>query len=157
MRQNGEVKQEININSITKIEKYPLSSTKRYLIIECNVERWSTNMSFHSDTRAGRSHILRFQRRSCSTIFESGFGSDIFWNLDPTPVQTPATIDATKIQQFLNLRKDIYKYHTDTCTAENEKTPDPGPKKTQNSAGVDSGTPNPWPCTSVRHFFIIDL
>ena len=34
---------------------------------------------------------------------------------NPTPVQTPATIDATELQHFLNLSSDVYKDHADSC------------------------------------------
>ena len=56
--------------------------------------------------RGGRSHIfwlwLLFQNFSIRV--------QIFFEFEnPTPVQTPATIDATEIHQCLNLSNDIYK------------------------------------------------
>jgi len=50
-------------------------------------------------TRGGRSHMFEIRLRSCSKIFESGSGSKIFKLKNPTRLQTPDTIDATKIQQ----------------------------------------------------------
>ena len=44
-------------------------------------------------TRGGRSHIFGLRLRSCSK----------FLNLDPAPVQTPATIDPTEIPQYFYL------------------------------------------------------
>jgi len=40
---------------------------------------------------------------------------NIFIFENPTPVQTPATIDATEIKQCLYLINDIYKDHADCC------------------------------------------
>jgi len=50
-------------------------------------------------TRGCRSHFLRLQLCSCcSKIFESGSGSGQLFQIEnPTPAQTPATIDAIKV------------------------------------------------------------
>ena len=75
---------------------------------------------------------------------------------NPIPVQTTITIDPTKIHQCFYLLND----HADSCYFGNWKvtpgpspffhknlTPgsDPGTKKMQKPAGVDSGIPDPWP------------
>ena len=82
-----------------------------------------------------------------------------------TPVQTPATvIDPTKIYPCFYLRND----HRDSCYCRNWKVtadpdpffpkfvaPDPDPKEHAESAGVDSGTPDPVPplvCTQKISF-----
>jgi len=73
---------------------------------------------------------------------------------NPTPVQTPAVIEATKIQQRLFLSNDISKDHADSClycwkqkmspagsVFQKIFTPDPIPKKNTES----KATPDPWP------------
>jgi len=57
-------------------------------------------------------------------------GPEIFKFENPIPVPTQATIDATEIQQCLNLSSDIYK---DSCYCRKWKmTPDPGAFFSQN-------------------------
>jgi len=50
--------------------------------------------------RGGRSHIFRLRHPSCSKIFRFRIRVRKFFKFEnPIPVQTPATIDAIKIQQ----------------------------------------------------------
>jgi len=48
-------------------------------------------------SRGGWNHIFRL--RSCSKVFDPDNGSKFEKSENPTPVQSPATIDATAIQQ----------------------------------------------------------
>jgi len=48
-------------------------------------------------SRGGWNHIFRL--RSCSKVFDPDHGSKFKKSENPTPVQSPATIDATAIQQ----------------------------------------------------------
>ena len=48
-------------------------------------------------------------------------GLKYFSNLESTPVQTPATIDSTEIQQCLNLSSDIYEDHPDSSHCRKNK------------------------------------
>ena len=69
-------------------------------------------------------------------------GPEIFKFENPIPVPTQATIDATEIQNFLNLSSDIYE---DSCYCRKWKmTPDPGAFFSQN--------PGPFFSQKVRFF-----
>jgi len=112
-------------------------------------------------TRGGRSHIFR----QTPILFQNFWirirvrAQKFFKFENPTPVQTPATIDATEIQQCFSLRNDIYKDHAWLLLLSKMSSSswsvsgfsqifDSGSgseRKTQNPAGVGSGNPDPWP------------
>jgi len=78
--------------------------------------------------RGGRNHFFIFRLRSSSKIFKIRVRIGVwqfFIFVNPTPIQTPATIiDPTVIYQCFYLIND----HTDSCYCRSWKmTPDPGP------------------------------
>ena len=88
---------------------------------------------------------------------------------NPTPVQTPATIDPTKIYQCFHLRNDLAdlllpKLKSDSGSGSSFSQnfdSEPGSRcerKRKNPAGVDSGTPDPWPpLVSTFYSFVNNL
>jgi len=75
----------------------------------------------------GRNHIFRLRLGSCSKIFESGSASGFLSNLWISPVQTPATIDATESQQCLFLAVTFIKIMQTPLLPKMKMTPDLGP------------------------------
>ena len=63
----------------------------------------------------------------------------------PTPVQTPTTIDAYKIQHCLYFKQGLIKTTQTPASAENKMWLRPELRKTQNLAWVDFGNSNAWP------------
>jgi len=66
--------------------------------------------------RGGRSHIFRLRIRSYSkNVCILVRVRNIFKFENPTPLQTPANMDSTEIQQCFYLRNVMYENHTDSC------------------------------------------
>jgi len=69
------------------------------------------------EDRSGRSHIFIFDSAPVPKCLKPDAGRvrKIFKFENLTPVQTPATMDATDIQQCLYLGYVIYENQTDSC------------------------------------------
>jgi len=101
-------------------------------------------------TRGGRSHFFRLRLRPCFKIFESGSGygnfSDLkirlLFRLRLPSIHPKFTHAFKKWPRRLMLRA---KLRSDSGSGFSQNFDSGSEKKTQNPAGVDSGTPDPWP------------
>jgi len=127
----------MKVFAICLIDRYPACNTTCWSGNHTNLaKQLQTTLSSQLGSRGGRNHIFRL--RSCSKVFEFEPGFEKSEN--PTPVQSPATIDATAIQQCL-FRTEAMKF------VKTVQTPVSGKNKTNFGSGVKR---NFWP---LRNFW----